>query len=202
MWRRVPGHPAYEVSDDGRARRGSREVGKKLTHGYRRIWMDGKEYALHRVILETFVGPPPLPESVGRHLNDNRSDNRIGNLAWGTQQENVDDMLRNSGHWASHTDTCKRGHPLAPNPYTSGRRYCPTCKSSWRHRTGRSVKGHNPKRKLSDAQVLALRREYVPGKRGEYARLGRKYSISGVQARNIALGVQRGVSAPYASDRD
>lgn len=192
MWKQVPGHPAYQASDDGRIKHGNKEVGRLGTHGYYRVYMDGKDYAVHRVILETFVGPPPVEGAVGRHLNDKRTDNRLQNLAWGTQQNNVDDMLRNSGHWAKKSDTCKRGHPLAPNPYSPGRRYCPTCKETWRHRAGRSVKGYNPNRKLTVEQVAALRAEYVPGKRGEYARLGRKYGVSGTQAGNIVKGLQRG----------
>ena len=152
--------------------------------------MDGKEYALHRVILETFVGPAP-EGAVARHLNDVRTDNRLENLAWGTQQENVDDMLRNSGHWLARRDKCKRGHDLVPNPYSPGHRYCPTCKASWGHRTGRNVKGYNPMRKLSVDDVAAMRAEFIEGKRGEYARLGRKYGVSSTQARNIILRLQR-----------
>ena len=49
-------------------------------------------YRLHRLILEAFVGP--CPEGMGcRHLNGNKMDNRIENLAWGTQQENIDDNV-------------------------------------------------------------------------------------------------------------
>lgn len=152
--------------------------------------MDGKEYMLHRVVLETFVGPPP-PGSYGRHLNDDRSDNRLENLAWGTPQDNVNDMLRNRGHYKWTQETCKRGHPLEPNPWAEGTRYCPVCKADWRNRTGRTRKGYNPNRKLTDEQVRQMRAEYVEGRRGEFARLGRAYGISSVQARNIALGLQR-----------
>jgi hypothetical protein len=46
------------------------------------------------LMLETFVGPRP-PGNVSRHLNDIRMDDRIENLAWGTQAENVADAIRN-----------------------------------------------------------------------------------------------------------
>lgn len=197
MWKQVPGHPRYEVSDTGRARRGTKEVGLKVANtGYRRIWMDGKEYALHRVILETFVGPAPKG-ALGRHLNDVRTDNRLENLAWGTQKENMADMERNSGHYLSRRSTCKRGHELTPDPNVDGRRYCPECKRTWGHRTGRHKEGYIHARKLTQADVDSMRAEYRQGVRGEYSRLGRKYGISSTQAGNILKGKQwKGNSAP------
>lgn len=151
--------------------------------------MDGKEYALHRVILETFVGPAP-EGAVTRHLNDVRTDNRLENLAWGTQQENMDDMKNNKGHYLSRRSTCKRGHPLEQDPYVKGRRYCPECKRTWRHRTGRSKEGFVYARKLTQEKVDSMRSEYRQGVRGEYARLGRKYGVSGTQVGNILRGEQ------------
>lgn len=45
--------------------------------------------------------------------------------------------------------------------------------------------------KLSVDDVAAMRAEFVEGRRGEYARLGRKYGVSSTQARNIILRLQR-----------
>lgn len=51
---------------------------------------------VHRVIYETFVGK--IPESLMvRHLNDDPADNRVANLAIGTQEQNMADALKN-GH--------------------------------------------------------------------------------------------------------
>lgn len=49
---------------------------------------------VHRLVYETFVGE--IPEGmVIRHLNDEPGDNRLSNLAIGTQKENVQDAIRN-----------------------------------------------------------------------------------------------------------
>lgn len=48
---------------------------------------------VHTLVLEAFVGPKP--DGMGcRHLNGDPADNRLENLAWGSQSENVQDMVR------------------------------------------------------------------------------------------------------------
>lgn len=49
---------------------------------------------VHTLILEAFVGPCP-DGMVGCHENDNREDNRLSNLRWGTQKSNMEDRGRN-----------------------------------------------------------------------------------------------------------
>jgi hypothetical protein len=49
---------------------------------------------LHRLLAETFIpNPDNLP--VVRHLNDNPTDNRLENLAWGTYKDNAKDSMKN-----------------------------------------------------------------------------------------------------------
>lgn len=56
---------------------------------------------IHRLAYEAIIGP--IPEGlVVRHLNDIPSDNRIENLALGTQSDNMLDCVRN-GHHGSGT---------------------------------------------------------------------------------------------------
>lgn len=53
-----------------------------------------KRLYVHRLVYETFNGP--IPEGlVVRHLNDKAEDNRLLNLAIGTQKENVHDAIKN-----------------------------------------------------------------------------------------------------------
>lgn len=53
-----------------------------------------KEVYLHRLLAQTFIpNPDNLP--VVRHLNDIPDDNRLENLAWGTQADNQRDSVRN-----------------------------------------------------------------------------------------------------------
>ena len=47
---------------------------------------------VHQIILETFVGPCPEGK-VCRHKNSNPYDNRLVNLCWGTQQDNIRDQI-------------------------------------------------------------------------------------------------------------
>jgi hypothetical protein len=53
----------------------------------------------------------PVPDEQCRHLNDDGFDNRLENLAWGTQADNWVDRFRN-GRWAQANKThCANGHP-------------------------------------------------------------------------------------------
>jgi hypothetical protein len=47
----------------------------------------------HALVLKTFVGPRP-PGFVARHLNGNKENNSLPNLAWGTVQDNEADKVR------------------------------------------------------------------------------------------------------------
>lgn len=111
-WRPVVGHEdTYEVSDLGRVRSVPRRVrsrgGHRVTRGrvlsprpgyagYVRVTMNGpsrRAARVHRLVLEAFRGPCP-PGGVCRHLNGDPADNRLVNLVWGTQVENMADCLR------------------------------------------------------------------------------------------------------------
>lgn len=88
---------------------------------------------IHQLVLEHFVGPRP-PGEVGRHLNDNRLDNRVENLAWGSLSDNTQDLLRNGHHWQASKTHCKYGHVLAgenlyrtPDGSPRPQRMCRTC---------------------------------------------------------------------------
>jgi hypothetical protein len=48
---------------------------------------------VHRLVLETFVGPRPEGMEC-RHLDGNPTNNRLDNLAWGTREENLADSFR------------------------------------------------------------------------------------------------------------
>lgn len=50
-----------------------------------------KTYTVHRLVLEAFVRPATEKDHA-MHKNDQRADNRLSNLRWGTRQENSLDM--------------------------------------------------------------------------------------------------------------
>lgn len=47
-----------------------------------------KGFLLHRLILETFKGPPKNKSIQASHINGKRADNRLSNLVWETAVEN------------------------------------------------------------------------------------------------------------------
>ena len=68
------------------------------------IYKDGhrKQIYVHRLILETFVGP--CPEGMEcRHKNGNPRDNRLENLEWNTHKVNIQDR-------ADHNKTARGEH--------------------------------------------------------------------------------------------
>lgn len=116
-WRPIPGWDTHEISNYGRIRRGvelvwrdrsgrvnRREAGgilKTFSHGEYghqgiRLRFSGRTFSfcVHRMVLLVFVGPPPDPSAVTRHLDGNPRNNYVGNLAWGTHQDNSDDMIK------------------------------------------------------------------------------------------------------------
>lgn len=112
-YRAVPGYEGYLCGDDGSiwSCRVNSHDGRLSTKwkrlrpsadkntGYLRVKLRircrvvSRELA-HRVVLLSFVGP--CPEGMeARHVNDNdRQNNRLGNLAWGTHAENIADKKR------------------------------------------------------------------------------------------------------------
>lgn len=49
--------------------------------------------AIHRLMLETFVGLCPKG-MICRHLNGNKQDNKLDNLCWSTRKENMADKVK------------------------------------------------------------------------------------------------------------
>lgn len=57
-----------------------------------------KTIEVHRLVGLAFLAPMPNASRLIRHLDDNKANNRLSNLAWGTERDNFDDAVRNSGH--------------------------------------------------------------------------------------------------------
>jgi hypothetical protein len=113
MWRQVPGFPDYEASTDGLIRSLERTI--KQSNGSLRtfpskVLKPGKNRrnyfivsliapdrshntrSVHRLILETFVGPRPEGLEC-RHLDGNHQNNNLINLCWGTPGDNMADKI-------------------------------------------------------------------------------------------------------------
>lgn len=102
-WRPVKGYPGYDVSNMGRARSWRTRNGKPsdtprlLTIAHRKkqsqVSFRGKAFLIHRVVLETFVGPCPEGMECAHADGDHRN-NRLDNLSWKTHRENEMDKER------------------------------------------------------------------------------------------------------------
>jgi len=85
------------------------------------------------LVLTTFVEPRPSPEHEARHYYDNdRTNNRLSNLRWGTNSENKLDTVRHGTHRNSKKSECVRGHSLErrnliPSALARGERKCLAC---------------------------------------------------------------------------
>ncbi len=106
-WKKVVGFPDYSVSDQGRVRR---DVGGRSTrpgrilNGWQRVkcgyigvqlQRDKSSFchAVHRLVLEAFVGP--CPEGMECCHNDgDPTNNRLENLRWDTRKSNSADKMK------------------------------------------------------------------------------------------------------------
>lgn len=107
--RRVESYPSYAVTTHGKVFRhrktkrdwkcllGKRQEGYRIALLTNGIVANNRTIFVHRLVLEVFVGP--CPEGMEcRHLDGDRENNCIDNLAWGTRTENVHDMMRHDRH--------------------------------------------------------------------------------------------------------
>jgi hypothetical protein len=119
LWAAIGGAPDYEVSTDGRVRRGGDDVPTWVNAGgyvcvtLERQGRASAPFYVHRLILLSFDELP-----AGRqvnHDNGHKPDNRLDNLHWASCAENVKHA------WATglqpreraKRETCRHGHPRA-----------------------------------------------------------------------------------------
>ena len=107
-WRDIPGYEGkYQVSNLGRVKSlpGGRRKGSVLSPGrsstgYRTVvlWSAGrgKSWQVQSLVLAAFVGPQPEGSYI-RHLDDDKTNNRLCNLCYGTPTQNYQDVYA-AGH--------------------------------------------------------------------------------------------------------
>lgn len=106
IWTAIDGFPDYVVSERGDVMRVSggqgAQIGKTLTwhtstsSGYANVRMrkHGKTYSVnvHKLVSRAFLGPMPEGMQV-RHLDGQKMNNHLSNLAYGTASENAQDKV-------------------------------------------------------------------------------------------------------------
>lgn len=100
----IPGFDKYFVDKLGNVWSTERGEPKLMSqfdsgNGYNRVCLtkSGKwqSYDVHRLVAATFLGKTTKSQPYVLHWNDDRKDNRLENLRYGSQKENINDSKRN-----------------------------------------------------------------------------------------------------------
>lgn len=113
IWKQIPNHSHYEVSNTGKVRSWKvprskgmalepRVLKNKLNDktGYYNVTIYDdrgtlKTHYIHRLVAQTFIPTDDPKHTIVRHLDDNRLNNNLENLAWGNQKDNAKDAILN-----------------------------------------------------------------------------------------------------------
>lgn len=114
--KRVLDWPHYKVGENGsvwsrylldRGSDNKRKIGKTwakiqqrtMKRGYKQVTLyhEGrhKTFLVHRLVLLTFKGNPPPGKNDCRHIDDNKANNQLSNLRWGSRKRNMKDAIKN-----------------------------------------------------------------------------------------------------------
>ena len=94
IWKDIMGYEGlYQVSNFGRIKRTNDYILKPwITRGYCYVSLSNngilKKYRVHKLVAQTFI-PNPNNLPIVNHIDENKSNNRVDNLEWCTQYENV-----------------------------------------------------------------------------------------------------------------
>lgn len=75
------------------------------------VSLGGHSRLVTHLVADAFLGPRPAGQVV-RHLNGDYTDNRVANLAYGSQRENMQDCLQHGRNPAANKEFCIAGHEL------------------------------------------------------------------------------------------
>jgi hypothetical protein len=112
-WLPIVGYEDYKVSDLGRLKnKHSRILQPTITNkGYNRATLCKKSiqnrYLVHRLVLQAFN--PTEEELVCDHINHIRNDNRLCNLRWATQSQNLRYKKKMTNCSSQYLGVCKKG---------------------------------------------------------------------------------------------
>lgn len=134
-WKDIDGFPGYQVSKNGEVRSfvNNRHGISDKSHvlkpaftrrGYSSVCLGrGNRRQVHRLVASAYI-PNPEHLPLVRHMDDNPRNNRVENLAWGTQANNMQDCVKHGrlvGDTRAAIESRKRSVIATPkdggNPY-------------------------------------------------------------------------------------
>ena len=91
IWQPYPKQPNLEVSNKGRVKNilTNTFLGTVGSEGYVRFGYEGKQYQLHRIVLETFNPIEHEERYVVDHIDGIKTNNNLENLRWMTIEDNT-----------------------------------------------------------------------------------------------------------------
>jgi hypothetical protein len=98
--REIPGFPGYVVLRSGYVERSGRRLKPwPSPRGHLKVYLYAggirtRRY-VHQLVIEAFGPPCPGSGYIVLHRDDDKLNNAIGNLRWGTHRENTQDAIRN-----------------------------------------------------------------------------------------------------------
>ncbi len=143
FYKPIPNFHNYSISKDGKVisykRNKPRIIGNyKNTRGYEYVilFRDGKkpkQMLISRLVMITHGQKQPKDKPLIRHINGNKLDNRLENLAWCDTAENMADRkIHGTNHWSILTqkgDEFFRKEYLSNSSYELSKKYNTTAKN-------------------------------------------------------------------------
>ena len=96
IWEPIENLSGYYINGVGIIKGIKGEFLKTNKHkgGYMKVILNGKNYLVHRLVAKAFIPNPDNKPQVN-HKNGIKTDNRISNLEWVTQSENIKHAFNN-----------------------------------------------------------------------------------------------------------
>lgn len=81
------------VTKDGKVFKDNTLLKPRLFKGYLRVKINGSTHLVHRLVALTYI-PNPENKPCVCHKDNNRTNNRVENLYWGTYKENTQQCIQ------------------------------------------------------------------------------------------------------------